>query len=178
MNLIQTLEKKLSEENKWEKTISYERNEIITFQNSIDTNLYFIENGSVRIFIEDEDSEHTIRFGYKNNFITALDSFISEKPTNFTIQALKKSNLKVISKENYIAWMHSSTELQELWNVLLQQLILQQLEREQDLLIKSPLERYKRVLDRSPILFQEIPHKFIANYLRMSPETLSRLKKY
>jgi hypothetical protein len=43
-------------------------------------------------------------------------------------------------------------------------------------LINAPAERYERVLKRSPKLFQEVPNKYIANYLRMSPETLSRLK--
>ncbi len=51
------------------------------------------------------------------------------------------------------------------------------MEREQDLLINSPEERYRRVLKRSPQLFQEVPHKYIAAYLRMPPETLSRVKK-
>jgi CRP-like cAMP-binding protein len=64
-----------------------------------------------------------------------------------------------------------------LYSVLLEQLVLQQMEREQDLLITSPVERYQRVLERSPMLFQEVPHKYIAAYLRMSPETLSRIKK-
>jgi len=54
---------------------------------------------------------------------------------------------------------------------------LQQMERERDLLTSSPMERYLRVKDRSPQLFQEIPNKYIASYLRMTPETLSRLKK-
>ncbi len=57
------------------------------------------------------------------------------------------------------------------------QLIYEQLEREKDILIHSPRKRYERVLKRSPQLFQEIPHKYIASYLRMSPETLSRIKK-
>jgi hypothetical protein len=55
--------------------------------------------------------------------------------------------------------------------------VLQQMERERDILTSSPLERYKRVLERSPQLFQEIPNKYIASYLRMTPETLSRIKK-
>ena len=65
----------------------------------------------------------------------------------------------------------------KLWIAILENLVQQQMDREKDLLIDSPLERYNRVLKRSPKLFQEIPHKYIANYLRMSPETLSRLKK-
>lgn len=66
---------------------------------------------------------------------------------------------------------------QQRWNDVLQQLILQQFEREIDILTASPRMRYERVLKRSPNLFQEIPHRYIANYLRMSAETLSRLKK-
>lgn len=60
---------------------------------------------------------------------------------------------------------------------IIEDLILQQMERERDLLIESPKERYLRVFKRNPKLFQIIPNKHIANYLRMSPETYSRLKK-
>jgi hypothetical protein len=45
-----------------------------------------------------------------------------------------------------------------------------------DLLTSSFLERYKRVLKRSPLLFKEVPMKSIASYLSMCPETLSRLR--
>jgi len=60
---------------------------------------------------------------------------------------------------------------------ILENLVIQHLEREIDILTSSPIERYNRVLSRSPQLFQQIPLKHIANYLRMSAETLSRLKK-
>jgi len=54
---------------------------------------------------------------------------------------------------------------------------VQQLEREIDLLHPSAKERYKRLAERSPQILQEVPHKYIADYLRMSPETLSRITK-
>ena len=55
--------------------------------------------------------------------------------------------------------------------------LLGRIEREIDLLTPSPKERYARLLKRSPHVFQLFPHKYIASYLRMTPETLSRLKK-
>jgi CRP/FNR family transcriptional regulator, anaerobic regulatory protein len=55
-------------------------------------------------------------------------------------------------------------------------LVVQQMQRELDLLTASPIERYRRVIARSPQLFQEVPLKYIADYLRMTPETLSRLR--
>ncbi|MFT6167816.1 MAG: hypothetical protein ACJAV5_001078 [Vicingaceae bacterium] len=74
-------------------------------------------------------------------------------------------------------FIESSEENTKVWNSMLGDLIFQQMERERDILTASPLNRYKRVLARSPQLFQEIPNKYIASYLRMTPETLSRIKK-
>lgn len=169
------LEFLLSELN-WSQ-ILFKRNQFLKTAGTIDTNVYFIEDGSVRIFIEDESEERIIRFGYKNNIIVSLDSFISGKPSEFYIQAIKASSIKVASKDDFYAFINSKQENLKLWNSILEDLVLQQIEREKDLLHNSPKIRYERVLKRSPQLFQEIPNKFIANYLRMSPETLSRLKK-
>lgn len=141
---------------------------------TIDTSLFYIVSGSLKITISDNSDEHIIRFGYTNNFITALDSFITEKPSEYAIQAIKKTDLKIISKRDFLAFLDQDDRLQQLWQTLKQQLLLEQMQRKKDLLTSSRRERYLRVLERSPQLFQEIPHKYIASYLRMSPETLSR----
>jgi len=158
------------------KTITLERNEFLKVKGSTDTNVYYIESGSLRVFVLDDCEEQIIRFGYQDNIITALDSFLTGKPSEYFIQAIKKSIVRVISKsaiDNFLL-----TENNQLyWIRMLENLVLQQMEREIDILTSSPRERYQRVLKRSPQLFQEIPHRYIANYLRMSPETLSRLKK-
>lgn len=157
------------------KTIVLERNEFLKVKGTIDTNIYFVESGSLKIFVLDDCEEQIIRFGYKNNIVVSLDSFLTGKPSEFFFQAIKRTSLKVIEKrqlEQFLQEQHDSSW----WIKVLENLILQQLEREVDILTSSPKERYKRVLERSPQLFQEIPHRYIANYLRMSPETLSRLK--
>ena len=171
--LIETIENKYL----WEKEVVINRNEYLKVKGSIDTNLYFIEEGSLRIYHIDEYEEHTIRFGYQNNFIVSLDCFITEQPSDYYIQALKKTKLKVLKKSTFKQLINSEKELQNFWTLILEQIVLQQLEREKDILTSSSIERYKRVLKRSPQLFQEIPNKYIANYLKMAPETLSRLKK-
>ncbi|MFY0604781.1 MAG: Crp/Fnr family transcriptional regulator [Flavobacteriaceae bacterium] len=160
-----------------EDEIEIKRNEFITTPGDINTNMYFVVDGSLRVFIEDDIEEHTIRFGYKNSFITALDSFLKDIPTTFYIQAIKKCTLKVISKENFLKCINSSIENQKIWQQLLQDFVYQQIERENDLIIYSPQKRFERVFKRSPQLFQEVPQKYIASYLRMTPETLSRILK-
>lgn len=158
------------------KTISIERNEFLKVKGSIDTNIYFVESGSLRIFVLDEYEEQTIRFGYKENLIVSLDSFLTGKPSDLYIQAIKNAVVKVITKTQFDDFLKTENN-RNWWTKTVENLVLQQMEREIDILTNSPKERYERVLKRSPQLFQEIPHKYIADYLRMSAETLSRLKK-
>ncbi|GGZ77322.1 Crp/Fnr family transcriptional regulator [Algibacter mikhailovii] len=177
MNPINILIEKIEDENLWQKVIHLERNEYLKVKGSIDTNIYLVVQGSLRIFVIDEYEEHTIRFGYKNNLIASLDSFLNEQPSDFYIQALKKTIVKSISKKEFKTFIESSEAHKSIWLNILESFVLQQMERERDILTSSPIERYHRVLDRSPQLFQEIPNKYIASYLRMTPETLSRIKK-
>ena len=159
-----------------EKKITINRNEFLKVKGSIDTNLYYVVSGSLRIYVLDQEEERIIRFGYKENIIVSLDSFLTGKPSDLYIQAIKKTLVQVVTKEQLDSFLAESQN-QNLWTTILEGLVVQQLEREMDILTSSPKERYERVLKRSPQLFQEIPNRYIANYLRMSAETLSRLQK-
>ncbi|MFD2918340.1 Crp/Fnr family transcriptional regulator [Terrimonas rubra] len=177
MNPIQQLEQLLNTHHLWEEEKTYARNSYLVTKGTVNTQVFFITAGSCRVFIHDEEEEKMIRFGYKDSFIVALDSYISNKPTMFYMQAIKQCRVKTVSKLALEKLLQQDLAHTLLWQQILQALVYQQLEREVDILITSPLERYNRVFTRSPQLFQEIPHKYIASYLRMTPETLSRLKK-
>ena len=157
------------------KEMTIDRNEFLKVKGSIDRNLYYIKSGSVRIFVLDELEERIIRFGYKSNIIVALDSFLTGKPSDLYIQAIKRTNIRVITKQQIDHFLETENK-QKLWSGILENLVMQQMEREIDILTQSPKKRFERVFKRSPQLFQEIPNRHIANYLRMSAETLSRLK--
>lgn len=159
-----------------DKTITIGRSEFLKVKGSIDTNVYYVVSGSLRVFVLDDYEEQTIRFGYKENLIASLDSFLTGQPSELFIQAIKRTVLRVITKEQMDHFLKTESN-RTLWTKILESLVIQQMEREIDILTNSPKERYQRVLKRSPQLFQEIPNRYIANYLRMSPETLSRLKK-
>ncbi|CAM1344322.1 Crp/Fnr family transcriptional regulator [Tenacibaculum amylolyticum] len=159
----------------WEQEVTIKRNEYLVTQGEIKTDLYLVIEGSLRVFIDNEEEEHTIRFGYKNSIITALDCFLTEKPTSFFIQTLKKCTLKRISKARFTEVINASEAHKKVWELMLQSFVYQQIEREIDLITYAPQKRFERVLKRSPQVFQEIPLKYIASYLRMTPETVSRI---
>ena len=152
------------------------RGQFLIKEGEIERNLYLVESGALRVFYLTEFDEVTIRFGYKGSMITSLSSFIKGTPSEFYIDAIRKTALKVISKKSLTNLVNESHENLKQYTALLESLITQQTEREIDLLITSPTERLSRVLQRSPNLFQEIPLKYIASYLRMTPETLSRIR--
>lgn len=167
----------MDEANLWQQEFATSRGEQLVSKGDRATDLFWIKSGSVRVYLLDEDREHTIRFGYAGSFITALDSFVTGKPTSLWIKVIRKAEVWKVNKSTFDEFIHADRKRLNHWLKLVEMLTYQQFERELDLLTSSPAERYRRVLERSPNVFQEIPHKYIASYLRMTPETLSRLKK-
>lgn len=161
----------------WKFNRTLKKNEILNSSGVIKTNLYYIEEGSLKICYEDYHQEIIVEFGYKNNCIFDLVSFITDKPSRFYFQALKSTKLIGISKHDFNSALDKSATLNNFWRKHYEELLLNFVNREIDILINSPEMRYKRLLERRPELFQNIPHKYIAIYLGMSPETFSRLQK-
>lgn len=153
-----------------------QKGEFLIKEGDIENNLYYIESGAVRVFYLSEFEEHIVRFGYEGSTINSLASFIKETPSEFYIEAIRKTSLKLISRSELISLRNESEENLRQYIILLESLVTQQIDREIDLLITSPSQRLKRVLERSPNLFQHVPLKYIATYLRMKPETLSRIR--
>ena len=153
--------------------VQFKKGHILTGEGSIENNLYYIVEGAVKIYYQSELNEHVIRLGYNGSMLNALTSFFSQKPSDLVVEVLRESRIKVLKRNEVMNIVKTSYGYQE----FLEKLMIQQLEREVDLLQDSPSERLNRVLKRSPQLFQHIPLKYIASYLRMSPETLSRIRK-
>lgn len=109
--------------------------------------------------------------------INSINSFVSGSPSDIAIQALRETEVLVLPKKSYLEYIYHSEYTMKFHIEVIQDLVLSLMEREFDLLTLSPRNRYNRVLKRSPQLFQHIPLKYIASYLRMTPETLSRLRK-
>ncbi|MEM9928961.1 MAG: Crp/Fnr family transcriptional regulator [Bacteroidota bacterium] len=159
------------------RTLELKRGEHLLLPGDNDPNVYFVASGTIRYYVIVNDEEQIIRFGYEGDFTSALDTFVSNRPTLFHAQALRKCTLRQIKRSDLQEKMREDPELSRYWQKVMAWMVIGQLEREIDLLTNDPAERYQRVFTRSPRLFQEIPAKYIANYLRMTPETLSRVKK-
>lgn len=140
-----------------------------------ESHLYFITKGTLRIYCVSKDTEICVGFGYPNTLICSYPSFVSNRPSDYYIQALTDTQLIGISRTDFYDCIHQSWNLERHWREMTEQALLGRIEREIDLVTYAPTERLERLFQRSPHLFQLFPNKYIASYLRMTPETLSRM---
>lgn len=154
----------------------FAKGDLLLRAGDIEKHVYYIIDGAVRVFLLTEHEEMTIRFGYKGSLINSLASFIKQAPSDFYIEAMRQTTVKIMERKQFLELVNQNADTQKQYIALLELLVTQQIEREIDLLTVSPVERFNRVLERSPDVFQHIPLKYIASYLRMTPETLSRIR--
>ncbi|PVY39887.1 Crp/Fnr family transcriptional regulator [Pontibacter virosus] len=160
----------------WKKKVQLNRYDFLIRQGQVEQGLYLVTSGALRIYYPLPDEEICVGFGYPHTLLVSFPSFVDGKPSDYYIQALRKSELLGISKADFIRLMEERPNIKHFWYEQLEKALVGKIEREVDLLLSEPEQRLQRVMQRSPHLFQHIPKKYIASYLRMSPETLSRIK--
>lgn len=155
----------------------FARNELITRQGDTENFLSFIETGTVRFFIPYEEDELTFNFSFDKEFTCAYDSFLTRTPSEYALQALTET----------VAWQISYEGLQEVYartrvgnflgRMASEQLFLAKSKRELSLLRYSAKERYLRLFSEQPKLLQLVPLKYIASYIGVTPQGLSRIRR-
>lgn len=162
----------------WSEIRVVKRGENLLRPAQIERYVYFVLEGCLRIYFpNDMGEEICVGFGYSGNILSAIPSFLQEKPSEFGISALRKSKLLQISKQRLYELREKSPNIDKVWQLSMEFALIGLIERESAMLIQDPRERLRKLLQRSPHIFQQVPQKYIASYLRMSPETLSRIFK-
>ncbi|MEL1240416.1 Crp/Fnr family transcriptional regulator [Flavobacterium flavipallidum] len=149
---------------------------LLNFQQK-DSNLYFVKKGCVRLFVVDNNGEQiNMGFGYENSLITCFQTFIEGKPSLISIEAVLETELLAIAKSDLMQLIHTNPEIALWYQSMLELTLTGHIQRQVELLTLKPKERYAVFMKRSGHLINRIPLKFIASYLMMKPETLSRIR--
>ena len=159
----------------WNKPITLRRGEYLVQRGQVERNLYFVRSGLMRIYYPTETEEICVGFAYAPNVVCAFPSFVHGTASEYCIQALRQSELLGISKADFSALLELLPPIARFWREELEKVLVGRIDREIDLLLPEPERRLERLRQRSPHIFQLVPRKYIASYLRMTPETLSRL---
>jgi CRP-like cAMP-binding protein len=160
------------------KLQKFGRNEFIMRSGEIPKFSIFVVKGCLRQYTVNEKGEESIvYFAEERHLIGDLPSMRSKSTSSFNFQALEKCELLTISAENWEEsfikfpwWGVAHVNGYQKWTAKLQQQIA-------DMQTQSGEERYLKLLKERPALLQRVPQHYIASYLGLSAETLSRIRK-
>ena len=169
----------------WSFFISKLQRKIITKKsvflklNQIENHISFIESGIVRLFIPKDNPEKEITFGFsfKNQFVSAYDSFLTQSPSNYQLQALTETSVLSISYKD-LQSVYKSTQIGNfIGRLTAEDLFLIKSKREQNLLNLNAEQRYLKLFKERPELLKSIPLKYVSSYIGVTAQALSRIRK-
>ena len=146
---------------------------------TIENHISFIDKGIVRFFIpkEEEDKETTFGFCFNNEFVSAYDSFLTQSPSLYELETLTDVEMWSMSYEDLQEVYKKTSIGNTLGRLSSERLFLIKSKREQSLLNETAEERYLNLFDERPELIKEISLKYIASYIGVTAQALSRIRK-
>jgi CRP-like cAMP-binding protein len=119
----------------------------------------------------------TKNFFFENEYASEYESFISRTPAAFNVRAMEDSELLELSYANVQKLYETFPVWQKYGRIIAEWLFIHLSRRSKDLLSKSPEELYVDLLNTRPYIIERMPLHYIASYLGVQPESLSRIRK-
>ena len=156
---------------------AFPKNHLLLKTGQTEHHLSFIESGIIRFYIPKDENDLTFAFAFDNSFVSAYDSFLTQRPSIYNVETLTKTTL----------WRLTYSDLQSIYketaigNTIGRQasedLFLKKSKRELSLLNETAEQRYLNLFTEQPRLIKQIPLKYIASYIGITPQALSRIRK-
>ncbi len=158
------------------KKIILAKNDLLLQEGKICKHLYFLQSGALRGFYNLDGKEITHWFGFEKDFVTSFYSFTTQLPAVENIQLIEGSILWSIDKTTLNDLFNQYHEIERLVRIAYEKYYIRLEERYVNAQFKTAAERYQNLLQQSPHLLKRVPLGYIASYLGISQETLSRIR--
>ncbi|SFE04581.1 cAMP-binding domain of CRP or a regulatory subunit of cAMP-dependent protein kinases [Chitinophaga sp. CF118] len=157
--------------------VHFDTGDYLAHSGRISTAIYFITSGIVRVFATNADKEVSLDFAFAGQFSTAYASFITQTPSAVSLQAITPVTGFAFYYDDLQALYRKDHQVERTGRLLAEYQYLRKYHRELSFLQYSAQERYLQLLNEHPQIVQQIPVKYIASYLGIEPESLSRIRK-
>lgn len=157
-------------------TRSLKKNEHFLKAGAICDRIAFIEKGSARYYYQLEDREVCKDFIFENGLLGSFASFFSQQPSTLNIEALEETQVIELFYEDVLNLYDHFPAWQKLGRIIAQDQFVRAEKREAAFLKDHPEVRFRSLVDEHPKIFKRVPLQYIASYLGITRETLSRYR--
>lgn len=159
------------------KTIVLNKGDNFLKEGDIPRKIGFVSSGILRLFYIDKSGKDvTKHFCPEHTLAISYSGFIQQQPSKFYIQALEKTKLRTIDKSTYDYLLDRNSCWQKAARKLAEIVFFLKEKREAEFLLDDAQARYLQFIKDYPNLINRIKHHYVASFLGVTPESLSRIR--
>lgn len=156
--------------------ISFTPKDIVVHEREINSNLYFITQGVWRAYTFKDGAEVTLWFVSEGEMALSVWGYTSNLPSHLTLEVVTDSEAYCLSRSKLEQLFQSSISLANLGRKILENFMLEIEVAWLDSYNRTALERYVTLLEKQPEIIRAVPLKYIASYLGITAQSLSRIR--
>ena len=138
----------------------------------------YIKQGCAREFFTDhKGNEHTVEFAIEDWWISEINSFENQVPSQVSIETLEETEMLMLSLESKKQLLEAIPALERMFRIMMQRHVHALKKRLLQNMSRNAMDRYKMFLEQYPTVVQRVPQYHIASYLGITPVQLSRIRK-
>ena len=153
------------------------KNRLIFHSGKPTTKMLFLKKGLLRGYKIVDGKEHTHHFYFADWFATDFHSFLTGEPSQVYIKTIEDSAYLEFHKKDLLSLYNESHQLEALGRIMAEEAYLATVEKLASMQLHDLAEKYQLLMKTNPGLIQRVPQKYIASYLGVSEQSLSRVKK-
>jgi CRP-like cAMP-binding protein len=155
----------------------FEKGEVILRAGEVENYMYFLVDGVTRIFQNKNDIEYTLRFNFPLSVFNSYVSFISCKASLVNVEAITAVKVFCMSVSDMESLYDESLRGDRVGRRLIELLYVEREMKELQMHSHTAEDYYCELLKNNKNLTSKIPQKYLASYLGITPESLSRIKR-
>ena len=156
--------------------MKFAKGEMILSEGEVCKNLYYVEKGLVRQFYFQKGKEVTEYMGTEGSIIMCIESLFKEEPTHLQVEALEPVLIYALPKARLEEVALHNVNIQILYRKILEESLINSQIHADLVRFETAQDRYQKLCKLSPQLTLRAPLVYVASYLQMTPETLSRVR--
>ncbi|HCN48068.1 MAG TPA: Crp/Fnr family transcriptional regulator [Chryseobacterium sp.] len=171
-------QKEIDAVRKYFEPVVFSKNTVIEEAGKIPQYLYYIVSGYLRLFYTDQNgNEVTTHINCPPGFFTSYSEFIDGRVSENKVECITDAELLKISKANLDLLINESQAMKNFSISVFQQSIAYNENRSKALSVLNAEQRYLKLMADYPEIIQNVPIQYIASFLGMKPESLSRIRR-